>query len=105
MKHSTTSHEIPLFTIGIDLGDTRHSVCVLDRTGEVVGEFTIANDENSLVQLCRQYPDARVAFEVGTHSPWVSRLMQEQNIEVYVANARKLRPSTPTSAKATPPTP
>jgi transposase len=36
-------------------------------------------------------PRARVVVEVGTHSPWVSRLLQELGHEVLVANARKLQ--------------
>ncbi len=32
----------------------------------------------------------RVAIEAGTHSPWVSRLLEECSHEVLVANARKL---------------
>jgi transposase len=30
-------------------------------------------------------------IEVGTHSPWVSRLLEECGHEVLVANARKVR--------------
>jgi transposase len=33
----------------------------------------------------------RVALEVGTHSPWVSRLLKALGHEVLVANSRKLR--------------
>jgi transposase len=33
----------------------------------------------------------RIAIEVGTHSPWVSRLLEERGHQVLVANARKLR--------------
>ena len=33
----------------------------------------------------------RIAIETGTHSPWVSRLLEECSHEVLVANARKLR--------------
>jgi transposase len=32
----------------------------------------------------------RIAIEAGTHSPWVSRLLEECGHEVLVANARKL---------------
>ena len=34
---------------------------------------------------------ARVALEAGTHSPWVSRLIESCGHETLVANARKLR--------------
>ena len=33
----------------------------------------------------------RIAIEAGTHSPWVSRLLEECGHEVLVANARKIR--------------
>ena len=33
----------------------------------------------------------RIAIEAGTHSPWVSRLLEECCHEVLVANARKVR--------------
>jgi transposase len=36
-------------------------------------------------------PDSRIALEIGTHSPWISRLLCELGHEVIVANARKVR--------------
>src|SRR3712207_2587927 len=33
----------------------------------------------------------RIAIEVGTHSPWISRLLEKCGHEVLVANARKVR--------------
>ena len=33
----------------------------------------------------------RIALETGTHSPWVSRVLEECGHEVLVANSRKLR--------------
>ncbi len=33
----------------------------------------------------------RIAIEAGTHSPWISRLLEERGHQVLVANARKLR--------------
>ena len=32
-----------------------------------------------------------MVVEIGTHSPWISRLLSELGIEVIVANARKVR--------------
>ena len=81
----------PQTIIGIDLGDKKHAVCILDKEGNVVCEKSIVNRRQSLEALCKDYPGARVAIEVGTHSPWISRLLEEQGMEVIVANARKLR--------------
>ena len=36
-------------------------------------------------------PRSRIALEIGTHSPWVSRLLSELGHEVVVGNARKVR--------------
>jgi transposase len=36
-------------------------------------------------------PSLRIAIETGTHSPWVSRVLEECAQEVLVANARKTR--------------
>ena len=36
-------------------------------------------------------PRSRIALEVGTHWPWISRLLRELGHEVIVANARKVR--------------
>jgi len=33
----------------------------------------------------------RIALEAGTHSPWVSRLLESLGHEVPVANPRKIR--------------
>lgn len=87
MKTKTVSH----CTIGLDLGDLRHAICVLDRRGKIIDERTITNHRESLRRLAKKYPGARLALEVGSHSPWISRFLKELGLEVIVANARKLR--------------
>ena len=57
--------------IGIDLGDLRHAVCVIDHEGNTLEECKITNTRDSFTKLANQYPGARVAIEVGTHSPWI----------------------------------
>ena len=87
MKKQTTSQ----FVIGVDLGDTKHTICVTDKQGMILKEFAFPNSRKHLLQLAADYPKALVALEVGTHSPWISRLLVEAGCEVIVANARKLR--------------
>lgn len=77
--------------LGLDLGDRRHSVCVLDAAGEILAETTIANTREQLEALSRQHPGATIAMETGSHSPWISRLFEARGHRVYVANARKVR--------------
>jgi len=81
----------PSITVGIDLGDLKHAICVLDSEGTVVEERTITNHRDSLRRLAKKYPGARVALEVGMHSPWTSRFLNDHGMEVLVANARKMR--------------
>ena len=62
-------------TIGVDLGDRRSDLCVLDAMGSVEARRKVATTETGLINALRGYPGARVVVEVGTHSPWVSRLL------------------------------
>jgi transposase len=39
----------------------------------------------------QKYAGATVAIEAGTHSPWISRLLEELGCRVYVGNPYKLR--------------
>lgn len=78
-------------TIGLDLGDKFSHFCVLDDAGEVLEEGRVATTTRGLSQRFASLAASRVALEVGTHSPWVDRLLSGMGHEVLVANARKLR--------------
>jgi transposase len=82
---------IPLITIGLDLGDKKHAVCVVDHSGEIIDERSITNHKESLRRLSLKYPQSRIALEVGAHSPWTSRFLQSLGHQVIIANPRKLR--------------
>jgi transposase len=85
------NYDIPSITIGLDLGDKTHAICALDAAGKVIDERSITNHRESLRRLSQKHPGARIALEVGTHSPWVSRFLRDLGHEVIVANPRKLR--------------
>ena len=74
-------------TVGIDLGDRQSRVCILSAEGEVREEGWIATTEAALVPRFRAMARARIVMEVGTHSPWVSRLLQAAGHEVHVDRA------------------
>jgi transposase len=78
-------------TIGLDLGDRRHSVCVLDILGEIIAEEVITNTAECLERFSERYAGATIIMETGTHSPWISRLFEGRGHRVIVANARKVR--------------
>lgn len=78
-------------TIGLDLGDRVSDYCVLDGEGNIIEEGRIATTPGALTQRFGTSVPVRIAMEVGTHSPWASRLLKGLGHEVLVANARKLR--------------
>ncbi len=89
MSNSSTE-----LVVGIDLGDAKHAVCVLDGAGETVRRETVTNSREALLEFAGSFPDPGsvvVAIEVGTHSPWISQLLQELGMRVLVGNARRLR--------------
>lgn len=88
---TTTSIEAPRMTFGIDLGDRHSHLCGLDAGGTIVEEGRLQTTAESFRQRFSGCAPARIAIEVGTHSPWVSTLLSELGHEVLVANARKVR--------------
>jgi transposase len=78
-------------TVGIDLGDKKHAICVLNREGEIIDERTITNHRESLRRLSLKFPKALMVCEVGSHSPWLSRFLESLDHRVLVANPRKVR--------------
>ena len=89
--NNTAARNKKKITIGLDLGDRRHTYCVLEETGKVAREGTLANTSEQLANVARSYPGATGVMEAGTHSPWVSRFLQELGLRVIVANPRKTR--------------
>ena len=78
-------------TIGMDLGDQTHEVCVLDAGGAVQVRKQIVNTKEAVQKFFKPYTGARVAMETGTHSPWIARTLERLGCIVLVGNARKLR--------------
>src|SRR6266480_3578964 len=78
-------------TIGLDLGDRSSYYCVLDEIGQIVMEQKVSTTPKALQAAFGAMPRSRIALEIGTHSPWISRLLSELGHEVIVANARKVR--------------
>ena len=47
-------NKIPAITIGLDLGDKKHAICVLNKAGEIVEERSITNHRKSLRRLSQK---------------------------------------------------
>ncbi len=86
------SKERPKVTAGLDLGDKYSYLCLIEtESGEVIEEGRLRTTPEDFRRRFASEQPIRIAIEAGTHSPWVSRLLEECAHEVLVANARKLR--------------
>ena len=78
-------------TVGIDVGDRFSRWCALDEDGEIVFEDKVATRRAAFALLFDGVERKRFAIETGTHSRWISHLLESLGHEVLVANARKLQ--------------
>jgi transposase len=82
----------PEITAGLDLGDKYSYLCLIDTlSGEVMEEGRLRTTPEALRRRFASERPMRIAIEAGTHSPWVSRVLEQCGHEVLVANARKVR--------------
>ena len=86
-------------TIGMDLGDRNSRYCILSSEGEILREGQVATTKAEMIKTFSRLGRARIAIEVGTHSPWVTRLLQSLGHEVIVANPRQVKLITESSRK------
>lgn len=78
-------------TAGLDLSDQESTYVVLDEEGKVSASGKVATTAPALEKWSRKLGRSVVALEVGTHSPWVSRLLKQLGQEVVVANPRRVQ--------------
>ncbi|MBA2714304.1 MAG: transposase [Rubrobacteraceae bacterium] len=79
-------------TAGVDLGDKYSYIFVLDNdSGEIVEEGRLRTTPDDLRRRFVSAEQMKIAIEVGTHSTWISRLLEECGHEVLIANPRKTR--------------
>ncbi len=78
-------------TIGMDVGDKASRYCVLGGDGGVQSEGSVATTRTAMARKFSGMGRGRLALEVGTHSPWLSRLLTKLGFEVIVANARQVQ--------------
>ena len=90
-KSPKASQKVRRLTIGMDLGDKTSRYCVLDDDGQILREASVGTTQKAMTQVFARLARCRVAVEVGTHSPWVNRLLKSFGHEVIVANARQVK--------------
>ena len=89
-KRASARKQGPI-TIGMDLGDKTSRYCVLAENGERLAEGSVATTRKAMAQKFAGMRRGRVAMEVGTHSPWLSRWLTSLGFETIVANARQVQ--------------
>jgi hypothetical protein len=76
----------------VELGDKYSHLCLIDtQSGESMEEGRLRTTPEAFRRRFSSGQPLRIAIEAGTHSPWVSRMLEECGHEVLVANSRKLR--------------
>jgi transposase len=90
MKQSTTTTGGAV-TIGLDVSDRFSEAYVIDAQGCWIESLRIPTTKAAFETRLAQFEGARVVLEVGAHSPWISRQLQSQGLEVVVANPRRVR--------------
>jgi transposase len=71
----------PRMTAGLDLGDRHSYLCLIDtESGEVIEESRLRTTPEALRRRFASEPLLRIAIETGTHSRWVSRLLEERGL-------------------------
>jgi transposase len=77
-------------TVGLDVSDRYTQVCVMDPAGAIVEEGRVRTRPEAIADRFAGRARMRIALEAGTHSPWMSRLLESRGHEVYVADSRRL---------------
>lgn len=92
-KRSSKKEKIH-WVVGLDLSDRRSTVCRMDPADrEIVERSEISTTWAGVAAYFDGLKRSRVALEVGTHSPWISRQLQELGHEVIVGNPVNFRAS------------
>lgn len=79
-----------LSVIGLDLADLNSDWAGLDEEGKVVRRERVRTTEPELRSVFGGVAPTTIVVEVGTHSPWVSRVLESLGHQVIVANARRV---------------
>src|SRR3954465_5774049 len=74
---SNNNKEQPKVTAGLDLGDKYSYLCLLDtESGGGLEEGRRGTPAETLQRRFAAWEPMRIAIEVGTHSPWICRLLE-----------------------------
>ena len=90
MSKISTVKSTARITVGIDLGDKQSHYCVVASDGDFLEEGKLPTTAAGFQHRFSMMGRARIVIEVGTHSPWVSRLLDGLGHEAIVVDPRQL---------------
>jgi transposase len=84
-----TGQEKSMFYVGLDVSVARTAVCIMNATGQVTHEQSIASTPEAIAATIRASGDdvERVGLEAGINSAWIARGLQEAELPVIVIDA------------------
>jgi transposase len=85
--------------VGIDLGDKKSRVCLVDQQGKIVSQEWVVTTPEAFLKRFAGETALVMAMEVGTHSRWASDLLRACGHEVRVADSRQVALITHSDAK------
>jgi len=86
--------------VGIDLGDKKSRVCILDEGGQIVLQEWAVTTPEAFFKRFRGETKMDIAMEVGAHSRWASDLLSRCGHRVVVADPRQIGLITKNNAKS-----
>ena len=75
-------------TIGMDLGNKKHTVCALGQAGKVLWRKGVANTPEALKPFFEENAGETVAMETGQCCRWISALAKSCGCDVLVGHRR-----------------
>ncbi len=76
--------------VGMDLGDRKSHISFLRTSTGELNEEVIATTGSGMTSFFSDLPKSLVAIEVGTHSFWISNLIESFGHTVVIANPRQV---------------
>jgi transposase len=74
--------------VGLDIGDRFSRYAVRNAAGTILEEKRVPSTEVGLKKVFAAKKGDRLLMEVGTHSPWMQRVLRELGVDARVCEAR-----------------
>jgi transposase len=89
LKHQKGKRNMDYFA-GLDVSVKERSVCIVDDTGKIVREASVASEPETLLQVLTNtiYRFKRIGLEAGQLLQWLYRVLAEAGLPVICVEMR-----------------